>query len=176
MGQINSADIDNTTGTINIIADKRCSAYDTPIVTNGVANISTQYLNINPELHERSYMGGISSKQIVNLQTVLCETQKVTINITYQLPMYENNSQIRKFHGIGHIILRNAKQCTSVQLCLDSVDISETGQTIATYVGYLEKDFYFSHTNHNYCNYFVLSETNIDLCVSFMITFTALPT
>ena len=176
MGIVNSADIDNTAGKVTIIANKnRCDCYDRTIVNNDNNDISTQYLNVNNVLHERSYIGEISSKHVVSLHFSVCETQKITMTIVYKLTNYsEDNTQIKKVHGQGHIVFRNNKHCTSVQLCIESLNISSDGDAVATYVGYLEKNFHFLYDDcYNCC---VPLETNVDTCVTFMLTFSAPPT
>jgi len=176
MGAVNSANIDNTTGKVNIFIAKKSRSCDCErdvyFVKDADSNVSVQYLNTNdPDvsdhlLYERSYIAEISSKHCTDKNMCACETEKLSMVVTYKLIDYiENNNQIKRFHGLGHVILRTNRQCTSVQVCLEKVDISSDGTAVATYEGYFEKDFFFTPTNG----------TKVDVCVTFMLTFTSLP-
>jgi hypothetical protein len=66
------------------------------------------------------------------------EAQKIKIRFAITLP--EQNIGVPKYHGIGHVVFRSNRKYTSVQLCLDCLQIDQTAG-IATYSGYLEKDF-----------------------------------
>jgi len=172
MGAVNSADIDNTRGEVHVVVNK-CDC-DEILVLNGKNNISVQYFNTNDPhisenlLYERSYMGEMSDKHHVKKDISVRESQKLTMVVKYKLTDYvENNTQIKRVHGTGHIIFRSVekKQCTSVQLCIESLGISEDGLAIAKYVGYFEKDFHFSN----------ITNTVAESCVTFMLTFTSPP-
>lgn len=170
MGAVNSADIDNTNGLVSIFSKKRKQLYE--IVKNQTNDISIQYLNTNDPhisenlLYERSYMGEISSKHTESIHILLNEAQKISMEIKYKLTDYiENNDQVKRFHGLGHIGLRTSGSYTTVQMCIESLNISEDGIATALYVGYLEKDFKIS------CS----CEVKIDVCVTFMLTFSSPP-
>lgn len=167
MGAVNSADIDNTKGVICIETKSKQSEckhkklINKSIVKNGEIDVSIQYLNVNNP-QERSYMGELSGNYCVK-SLLVSEAQKLTMIVTYKLVDYiENNSQIKKYHGIGHIIFRSHEFCTSVQLCIDSLTIGSDGQAVATYIGYFERDVELFK-----------EKINIDVCTTFMLTFTS---
>src|SRR5437868_4147821 len=171
MGQVTSANIDNTNGTTSIVANKlKYCQSDKIIVFNEQNNVSIQYINTHDtnesEPNERSYMGEISGNYNVRANISVRESQQITVELRYTLVDYiEDNSQIERHHGLGHLIFRSVenRKCTSVQLCIDSINISSEGLIVATYIGYLEKDFKITTD--------CIDGTNIDLCVTFMLTF-----
>jgi hypothetical protein len=167
MGNANT-NIDNTTGTLSITANRNmCECrHDIYIVDNEQTNVSVQYLytdDIQTQNVERSYIAGISGEHCVLKNLSFYEAQKVTLVIQYNLIDYVNeNSKIKRFHGFGHIIFRNNEKnkCTSIQVFIDTVNISEDGHVVATYVGYFEKDFCF------HC----VDGTSVNVCTTFMFT------
>lgn len=156
MGNTNTTIRNSTNVNVDVSAIKECGVSDLlATVTNGTMSVQETKTTVE---NTQSFTGEISADLCTkNKHTYLMEAEKIVLKVVYTLP--EANIGVPNYQGFGHIVLRQPRRCTSIQMCLDNLTINQTTAT-AIYHGYLERNFEVCPFN----------KTKVDVHVSFMIT------
>lgn len=159
MGNINGNFL-NSTADIRIDTDSNKKIVSKP----GGGTVCLQNYS-KDDISQIAYIGELFAElKPSRKRLILCESRNIKMKYTFTLttPSFNINDYqfpTENYHGTGHItfISKAKKTCTSVQVCLEELEIDSNNIVTVTYKGYVEKEF---PLNIPY---------KIDTCVTFML-------